>query len=71
MDKEKVGGEGPYREELNTSARQQYLEKIEEINNIDPYKLPAAEWRKNPYALLPLTYPDILNYLVFGISAHT
>ncbi len=72
MEKEKSKrGEGPHWEKLNTSTKQQYLEKTEEINNIDSHNLPAAEWRKDPDALPPLTHPDIVNYLVIGICAYT
>ena len=48
MEKEKSKEKGPYREKLNTSAKQQYVEKIVAINNIDPYDLPTAEWMKDP-----------------------
>ncbi|KAK9958524.1 hypothetical protein ABG768_008314 [Culter alburnus] len=71
MEKEKVKGKGLYREKLNNTAKQRYLEKLLDINTIDPYDLPVTEWTKNPEALPPLTYPDIVNYLVYGISAYT
>ncbi|KAF4109025.1 hypothetical protein G5714_010098 [Onychostoma macrolepis] len=42
MEKEKEKVKGLYREKLNNTAKQRYLEKLFDINNIDPYDLPSA-----------------------------
>jgi len=39
--------------------------------NIDPYDLAAQNWITDPDALPPLTYPDIVNDLVFELSVYT
>ena len=31
----------------------------------------SKDWIQDPDLLPPLTYPDIVNYLVFGLSAYT
>lgn len=41
------------------------------IQNIDPYDLAAQDWITDRDALLSLTYPDIVNDLIFGLSAYT
>ncbi|XP_016366014.1 uncharacterized protein LOC107706719 [Sinocyclocheilus rhinocerous] len=71
MEKRKEKESGPYRDKLNVNAKQRYFEKLKTINDVDPYELPAPEWISDPEALPPLTYPDIVNYLVFGLSAYT
>ncbi|CAK6974348.1 uncharacterized protein LOC114459273 [Scomber scombrus] len=59
------------RNKLTASAKQRYEEKLSDINNIDRYELPAAEWDRDLDHLPPCTYMDIVNYLVFGISHYT
>lgn len=71
MEKLKEKEKGPYWEKLNATALKRYLDKLSEINNIDPYDLAAQDWITDPDALPPLTYLDIVNYLVFGLSAYT
>ncbi|KAK7151618.1 hypothetical protein R3I94_008072 [Phoxinus phoxinus] len=71
MEKLKEKDKGPYREKLNATAKKRYLDKLSLINQVDPYDLVAQDWITDPDALPPLTYPDIINYLVFGLSAYT
>ena len=71
MEKKKENEGGSYRDKLNLNARQRYIEKLKTINNVDPYNLTAKDRIQDPDALPPLTYPDIVNYLVFGLSAYT
>ncbi|XP_041952352.1 uncharacterized protein LOC121712273 isoform X2 [Alosa sapidissima] len=70
MDKEKTT-KRMYREKLNATAKQRYLEKLCEINQIDPYELSAGEWSRDMNALPPCTYMDMVNYLVYGVSYYT
>lgn len=70
-DNEKTNTKVLYREKLNTSAKQRYLEKLCGINQIDPYELPAGDWSNDLNALPPCTYMDMVNYLVYGVSYYT
>lgn len=49
---------------FNHNARQQYLNKLCMISNIDPYDLAVHDWITDLDTSPPLTYPDILNYLL-------
>lgn len=71
MEKGKEKEKVPYREKLSLNAKQRYLEKLITINGIDPYDLAAQDWTQDPDALPPLTYLDVVNYLIFGLSAYT
>ncbi|XP_049459045.1 uncharacterized protein LOC125905196 [Epinephelus fuscoguttatus] len=71
MEKGKENDRGPYRDKLKLNARQRYIEKLQMLNNVDPYDITAKDWSQDPAVLPPLTYPDIVNYLVFGLSAYT
>ena len=61
----------PYRLKLTQSAKRRYLDKLADIQNKDPYELPAAEWHRDLDRLPPCTYPDVLTYLVYGVSYYT
>ena len=41
------------------------------MNNVHPYDLTAKDWIQDPAVDPPLTHPDIVNHLVFGLSAYT
>ena len=71
MDKEKTNTKRMYREKLNATAKQRYLEKLNHINQIDPYELSAFSWSRDMNALPPCTYIDMVNYLVYGVSYYT
>ncbi len=53
------------------NAKQRYLDKLTTIKNTDPYDLAGQDWITDPDALPPFTYPDIVEYLAFGLSAYT
>ncbi|XDV47723.1 hypothetical protein PO909_017288 [Leuciscus waleckii] len=55
MEKEEVKGKGLYRERLNNNARQLYLEKLLDINNMDPYDLQLQNGRKHYHLSHTLT----------------
>ena len=58
-----------YREALEPDAKARYLEKLEIIGGEDPYELGSLS---SDEKLLPaITYPDIVNYLVFTPSTYT
>ena len=60
-----------YQECLSNESRQRYLQKISKINNVDPYCLKKEElvFEKDFYP--KITYPDIVNYLLFAPSPVT
>ena len=64
-------GKARYRDGLNTITRARYFEKIKEIDDIDPYELDKNEWSSNMTKWPEVTYPDIVNYLVYNQSAYT
>ena len=47
------------------------MEKLSDIQNIDPYELPAVEWHRDLDHLPPCTCMDIVKYLVFSVSYYT
>ena len=58
-----------YREGLEPSAKARYLEKLALIGGEDPYELGILSTDEK---LLPaITYPDIVNYLLFTPSPYT
>lgn len=71
MEKTREKEKGPYREKLNQPAKLRYLEELTTINHNNPHDLEAQDWIANPDTPPPLTYSDIVNYLVFGLSTDT
>ena len=64
-------GKTLYWDGLNTITRARYFEKIKEIDDIDPYELEKNEWSSNMTKWPEVIYPDIVNYLVYNLSAYT
>ena len=58
-----------YRDTLDVTDRTRYLEKMKILSGNDPYELEGFSANVN---LLPsVTYPDIVNYLLFTPSPYT
>lgn len=58
-----------YRDTLDPVERARYVEKLKLIGNADPYVLKNLS---SDVSLLPaVTYPDIVNYLVYSPSPYT
>ena len=55
---------------LDPRSRKRYNEKTELIENKDPYILHKNEFSVNFDNFLPISYPDIVNYLVFRQSPY-
>ena len=56
---------------LLPSARDRYLRKLFDINDVYPNEVPAKQWFAD-FASLPLvSHGDLLNYLVFYVSQYT
>ena len=60
-----------YIDTLDSLSRQRYESKLELIGGKDPYKFSDTEWNLDPAHFPDVTYPDIVNYLVFQTSAYT
>ena len=48
-----------------------YLDKLRIIDNIDPYTLPSGSWGQDEASFPAVSYPDIVNYLIFGKSFYS
>uniref|UniRef100_A0A8C6UKH6 Flap endonuclease GEN homolog 1 n=1 Tax=Neogobius melanostomus TaxID=47308 RepID=A0A8C6UKH6_9GOBI len=67
MQRDKAKEKGPYRNKLVPSAKQRYLEKLADIQNINTRAPCSGDLDHLP----PCTYMDIVNYIVFGVSYYT
>ncbi|XP_071111108.1 uncharacterized protein [Haliotis cracherodii] len=57
-----------YVDSLNKQAHARYLEKIAFIGKQDPYQIDEKEWSRDHSLFPELTYPDLVNYLIFHPS---
>jgi hypothetical protein len=72
MEKERAKQkELSYCQKLLPSARNRYLRKLFDINDVDPYEVSAKQWSADFANLPPVSHGDLLNYLVFGVSQNT
>ena len=71
MSRKKNQPKQPYLETLEHDAKFRYLEKIREIDGIDPYSIPKADWTTNLEEFPPVSWPDLVMYLVFGRNEFT
>ena len=60
-----------YRDSLDTITKARYVDKLKEIDGKDPYEMEKAEWSADMSEWPEVTYPDIVNYLVYTQSAYT
>ena len=56
---------------LSPQESKRYAEKLSYIDGQDPYSIPKESLSDDPTILPSVTYPDIVNYLVFNSSAYT
>ena len=59
-----------YVDTLDLLSRQRYLDKLR-IVDVDPYALPNSAWSKSEASFPAVSYPDIVNYLIFTKSLYT
>ena len=57
-----------YLENLDPPSKKRYKDKISLIDNVDPYAVNDEEFSTDIDNLPHITYPDIVNYLVFTSS---
>ncbi|KAK6176048.1 hypothetical protein SNE40_014409 [Patella caerulea] len=60
-----------YRDGLNSQERTRYESKLKLIGGEDPYEMVPSVWSEDVCLLPTVTYPDIVNYLVFSPSPYT
>ncbi|KAL3890034.1 hypothetical protein ACJMK2_002334 [Sinanodonta woodiana] len=60
-----------YRDTLDITSKQRYDDKIGLIEKQDPYTLEKHRWTQDVDKWASVTYPDIVNYLLFSTSAYT
>ena len=60
-----------YREGLDKASRERYDGKLQLICGEDPYEMGKTCWSEKVELLPQITYPDIVNYLVFTPSPYT
>lgn len=60
-----------YRDGLGKQERARYFEKLKLIGDKDTYELAPSSWTDDPTILPSISYPDIVNYLVFSPSPYT
>ncbi|KAL3870825.1 hypothetical protein ACJMK2_038862 [Sinanodonta woodiana] len=60
-----------YRDELGHDEKLRYEGKLKLIDNEDPYEMPTSAWSEVESLLPSVTYPDIVNYLVFSPSPYS
>lgn len=60
-----------YVDTLDQISRERYVNKIKLIGARDPYTIGTKEWRDDPDIFPDVTYPDIVNYLVFQQSVYS
>lgn len=61
----------PYMDTLDAVCRARYVDKLKEIDSKDPYQMENGEWRTDIELYPNTSYPDIVNYLVNGVSAYS
>ena len=65
MDKSK------YFQCLSSESKKRYLAKISKIENVDPYCLKKENLNSDTECFPKISYPDIVNYLLFAPSPVT
>ena len=60
-----------YRDELDAMSKHRYMQKINIIDDVDPYNIEKSSLMTNIDLWASVTYPDIVNYLLFTTSAYT
>ena len=57
-----------YYETLDIDSKARYDNTLQLISGIDPYTIHPRSWSDQPSVLPPISYPDIVNFLVYSPS---
>ena len=60
-----------YMEKLDPPTRKRYKEKLKVIGGVDPCCIEGDDRISREATLPDITYPDVVNYLVFSPSPYT
>ena len=52
-------------------TKESYLDKIRIVDSVDPYSLPNSAWSKKEACFPAVSYPDIVNDLIFNKLFYT
>ena len=70
MDRKNLGLNIPYKDKLNNEEKARYLQKIAEIDGLDPYA--HTDWQVDAYNVLPpLDRLHLMAYLIEGTNYYT
>lgn len=71
MDRKKEKDKSKYVDQLDADRRNRYFEKLRLLNGFDPFESREKDWSTDVNILPPLSYCDMVIYLVLGRSAYT
>ncbi|XP_038045000.1 uncharacterized protein LOC119725695 isoform X1 [Patiria miniata] len=60
-----------YYQALDGPAKVRYNKILQCIDDIDPYTISLRSWKEDPHSLPQISYPDIVNFLVYTPSPYT
>ena len=60
-----------YSASLEGKSKERYQQKLALIDGVDPYTIPKKDWSEKVDDYPSISYPDIVNYLIFTPSAYT
>ena len=54
-----------YSASLEGKSKERYQQKLALIDGVDPYTIPKKDWSEKVDDYPSISYPDIVNYLIF------
>ena len=60
-----------YSASLEGKSKERYQRKLALIDGVDPYTISKKDWSEKVDDYPSISYPDIVNYLIFTPSAYT
>ena len=60
-----------YSASLEGKSKERYQQKLALIDGVDPYTISKKDWSEKVDDYPSISYPDIVNYLIFTPSAYT
>lgn len=71
MEKKGLNSVQTYRDTLDSVSKQRYEDKLSLIEKEDPYTLDKSRWSQDVSKWASVTYPDIVNFLLYTTSSYT